>query len=326
MILAMLAAGLAMGLPSGPPVLGDHIAPFTLGTREGQTYSWKPGRITVICFCAFWCDTWKDQLPRAGEAKKGLQGLPIDFLTVSVDGRWSERGQAAAVGANLSDQGNRWCSTIGIDRVPYTLLLDKSGVVRWASWGVLRSQDLMDEARSSLNGQAAVGAVYLTFDDFPGPRLNDELLDVLRAQNVPATFFCICSRLDASKDVVKRAVNEGHELEIHAWAHDESSTDLVRCRDELRRFGGDGTFFRPHGSEFVIDEETHKRLPLPVADPYDFKRPGPNELVRRISSQVRPGSIIQLHAGAQDTIAALPVLIAKLRQRGFSFAVLDRPR
>ncbi|MFI5386274.1 MAG: polysaccharide deacetylase family protein [Fimbriimonadales bacterium] len=307
-----------------PPIVGDSIAPFTLASREGETYSWQPKCATVICFCAFWCDTWKDQLPRVGEAQRELTGLPIDFLTVSVDGRWSERGQKAAVGISLSDPGNRWCSSIGIDRVPYTLLVDPRGIVCWASYGVLRSQDLAAAARDCLAGTAKTGTVYLTFDDFPAPKGDDELLDVLRAENVRATLFCICSRLDASRAAVKRAVNEGHGLEIHAWRHDEPETDLKRCRDALKRFGGDGSLYRPHGSEFVLDEETMQRLDLPVADPYDFQRPGVDELVRRISGQVRPGSIIQLHAGSRDTISALPQIIAALRRRGFSFGVLEK--
>lgn len=307
-----------------PPVVGDRLAPFTLATRLGQPFDWKPRRATVICLCAFWCDTWKDQLPRIREAQDALKGMPIDFLTVSVDGRWSERGKSAAVGVNLSDLGNRWCSSIGIDRVPYTLLLDKDGVVRWTSYGVLRSQDLEGAARSALNGSALGGTVYLTFDDFPAPKGNDELLDVLRAQGVTATFFCVCSRLDTHAVAVRRAVAEGHRLEIHAWIHDEAQTDLDRCRTALRRFGGDGSLFRPHGSEFILNAKTMERLKFPVVDPYDFQRPGKDELVRRISGVVRPGSVIQLHAGAEGTVAALPSIIAKLRQRGFTFGSLER--
>ncbi|HWA82715.1 MAG TPA: polysaccharide deacetylase family protein [Fimbriimonadaceae bacterium] len=325
MIVVLAALVFAAPARVDPPVVGDRIAPFTLATREGRPFEWKPKRATVICFCAFWCDTWKDQLPRVREAEEALRGLPVDFLTVSVDGRWSERGKQAAVGADLSDQGNRWCSSIGIDRVPYTLLLDKEGVVRWASYGVLRSLDLVGAARQALAGKGSGGAVYLTFDDFPAPKGNDELLDVLRAQRVPATFFCVCSRLDAYSDAVRRAVAEGHRLEIHAWIHDEPRTDLAKCQAALRRFGGDGSLFRPHGSEYVLDASTMARLSFPVVDPYDFQRPGKDELIRRISGSVRPGAVIQLHAGAQETVAALPDIIAKLRQRGFVFESLEKP-
>jgi peptidoglycan/xylan/chitin deacetylase (PgdA/CDA1 family) len=309
---------------TAPPVVGDTIATFTLATAQGQPFAWKPKRPTVICFCAFWCDTWKDQLPRLREGQRDLAGAQVDFLTVSVDGRWSELGQKAAVGKNLSDAGNRWCSSIGIDRVPYTLVLDGRGIVTWAAYGVFRSQELVSAVRGAQKSEG--GTIYLTFDDFPSPKGDDDLLDVLRASDAPATFFCVCSRLDAYAVSVKRAVSEGHRLEVHAWQHDEAKTDLVRCRNALRKYGGDGSLYRPHGSEFVLQAETMQRLPLRVCDPYDFQRPGPDELIRRISGQVSDGTIIQLHAGAKDTIAALPRLIANLRKRGYSFAALNSRR
>jgi len=310
----------------GPPVIGNTIQPFTIETRDGHPFSWLPKRTTVICFCASWCDTWKDQLPRVGEVRKEMAGLPVDFLTVSVDGRWSERGRQAAVGTSLSDPGNRWCSSIGIDRIPYTLLLNSKGVIAWASSGVIRSQDLSQAVRACLGGDTDSGTVYLTFDDFPALKGNEKLLDVLRAEKVPATIFCICSRLDQYADVIERAVREGNELEIHAWVHEEPSTDIARCREALKGYGGDGSLFRPHGSEFVLDAETMKRLDLPVDDPYDFQRPGTDELLRRICGQARPGSVIQLHAGSEETIDALPEIIAKLRQRGLRFGLLETPK
>ncbi|HTQ10681.1 MAG TPA: polysaccharide deacetylase family protein, partial [Fimbriimonadaceae bacterium] len=278
-----------MTTPPDPPVVGDTIQPFTIETRDGHPFSWRAKRATVICFCASWCDTWKDQLPRVKEVQDELSGLPIDFLTVSVDGRWSERGKSAAVGTSLADPGNRWCSSVGIDRIPYTLLLDSKGVVKWANYGVVRSQDLASAARECLNGDRSSGVVYLTFDDFPALKGNQQLLDVLRAEKVPATFFCICSRLDEDKDVIERAVREGHELEIHAWIHEELQTDLPRCREALRRYGGDGSIFRPHGSEYLLDTQTMRRIDMPVDDPYDFQRPGKKELLRRICGQAGPG-------------------------------------
>src|SRR4051794_5353901 len=111
--MSVLLSVLSGALMRSAPVIGDKLEPFTIQNREGQSYSWSPRRKTVISFCAFWCDTWKDQLPRVRQAANDLKGLPIDFLTVSVDGRWSERGQAAAVGTSLSDLGGKWTGRIG---------------------------------------------------------------------------------------------------------------------------------------------------------------------------------------------------------------------
>lgn len=302
-----------------PPSVGDRLTAFTLNKRGGATYSWKPGKPAVIAFCAFWCDTWKVQLPRVEEARKKLGGFPLDYLTVSVDGRWSERGTEAAVGLNLSDLGGKWTQSIGVDRVPYTLLIDKEGAVRWTSYGVVRSDALAKAVRSL--DKRSTGTVYLTFDDFPAAKGTDALLDLLRARQVPATFFCVCSRLQPYSSVLERAVSEGHRLEVHAWVHDEPRTDLRKCAAALQGFNA-ARLYRPHGSEKVFQIAGMKPLQNPVVDPYDFKRPGSKELIRRVMHGVKPDSILQFHAGVSDTVEALPEIIDKLRARGFRFGLL----
>src|SRR5688572_22094498 len=105
-LLLSFIAGSAVAAPAP----GDAIKPFTLTAQDGKPYGWKPGRTTVITCCAFWCDTWKTQLPRVKEAYQSLRGMPVDFLTVSVDGRWSEMGKTSAAGKMVSDPGGRWTS------------------------------------------------------------------------------------------------------------------------------------------------------------------------------------------------------------------------
>jgi len=303
------------------PGPGDTVGAFTLRTLANQPYEWRPGRVTVLTCCAFWCDTWKTQLPRVNEAAQSTKGLPVDFITVSVDGRWTERGKAAAAGTMLGDPGGRWTSAVGIDRVPYTLVIDAKGTVQFASFGTLRTQALVDKIRDTLNGQSTGGTVYLTFDDFPAKTGNEELLDVLRAEQVPATFFCLCAKAKDFGSTLTRAVREGHALQIHSWDHDSDKPELPRCVAALDRLGPKPTLYRPPGSEKILHLD-YSPASYPVVDPYDFNRPGVNELTRRISLKVRDGSVIQLHAGVAETRAALPAIIASLRQRGFRFEVL----
>ena len=303
------------------PMVGDRLTPFSMNRVSGPSYAWAPGRTTVITCCAFWCDTWKDQLPRLGQAKRVLAGVPVDFLTVSIDGRWTERGRAASVGTNLTDSGGYWSKQLGIDRVPLTFIVDPTGTVTWTSSGVLRSQDVVTAVRSTLTARKEAGVVYFTFDDFPSEKGSDELLDALRLAHVPATFFCVCSRAASRSDVMRRAVTEGHRLQIHAWNHDEPKTDLDRCRAALSQFGPAPTLWRPAGSEQLRGLSGVVAIHN-VADPYDYQRPGVEEIVRRVSNQIHDGTVIQLHAGVEATVRAIPELATSLRKRGFKFAVL----
>ncbi|MEG0073930.1 MAG: polysaccharide deacetylase family protein, partial [Clostridia bacterium] len=63
-----------------------------------------------------------------------------------------------------------------------------------------------------------VKTIYLTFDDGPS-KVTPALLDMLKKNNVKATFFVIGSQLDGYRDVVKRASDEGHAIYIHCYYH-----------------------------------------------------------------------------------------------------------
>ncbi len=62
------------------------------------------------------------------------------------------------------------------------------------------------------------GTIYLTFDDGPSTKITPKILDVLKAQNVKATFFILNYNSEGEK-IVKRAYEEGHSIGIHGYSH-----------------------------------------------------------------------------------------------------------
>ncbi|KAJ3096664.1 hypothetical protein HDU97_005694 [Phlyctochytrium planicorne] len=69
--------------------------------------------------------------------------------------------------------------------------------------------------------------VALTFDD--GPSIyTHELLDVLKNENVTATFFVVASKIAEYKDVFIRMVSEGHTIGSHTWSHQNLSSLMDR--------------------------------------------------------------------------------------------------
>jgi len=322
--LPLLLLGLGQGTRANEALLilpGSPLAPFTLPDRDGKPTEWRPGRVTVITCCAFWCDTWKDQLPRVAEVARRLGNLPVDYLTVSVDGRWTERMPPFSRQRLLADPDGRWIASLGIDRVPYTLVIDQSGTVTACSYGTVRTDTLAAQVRSALTPATAAGSVYLTFDDFPEPGA-EALLDLLRAQNVRATFFCIAGKAAANAALLQRAVREGHALEVHSWDHDVRNPQLERCRTALREVTGQSpTLYRPPGSERIFRLDGGA-LTLPIADPYDFARPGVKELIRRVALRLKPSAVIQLHAGVAETLQALPQILTTARAQALRFDIL----
>ena len=76
--------------------------------------------------------------------------------------------------------------------------------------------------------------ISLTFDDGPDLKWTPELLDLLSAENVPATFFATGTMVARNPGIFQREVREGHAVANHSLTHvDVSTTPNWRARLEL---------------------------------------------------------------------------------------------
>lgn len=64
---------------------------------------------------------------------------------------------------------------------------------------------------------------YLTFDDGPSQTVTPLILDLLKQENIKATFFVLGSRVEKNPDLVKRAYEEGHFIANHGYSHNYSA-------------------------------------------------------------------------------------------------------
>lgn len=60
---------------------------------------------------------------------------------------------------------------------------------------------------------------YLTFDDGPNKIVTPVVLDILKEQDVKATFFVIGRNVEEYPEIVKRAYEEGHYIANHGYSH-----------------------------------------------------------------------------------------------------------
>lgn len=60
---------------------------------------------------------------------------------------------------------------------------------------------------------------YLTFDDGPSNNITPQILDILKNENVNATFFVLGSRAEIYPELVKREYEEGHYIANHGYSH-----------------------------------------------------------------------------------------------------------
>jgi cellulose synthase/poly-beta-1,6-N-acetylglucosamine synthase-like glycosyltransferase/peptidoglycan/xylan/chitin deacetylase (PgdA/CDA1 family)/spore germination protein YaaH len=206
---------------------------------------------------------------------------------------------------------------------------------------------------------AADHKLALTFDDGPDPNITPRVLDVLKQENAPATFFCIGLNSEQRPDLIRRMIAEGHEIGNHTFTHpniaDISATQLRLELSATQRLfesviGRRSMLFRPPYAEDSEPDTTDEVAPLEDVtgkgyltigmqiDPKDWQRPGVEEIVSQTikdaegfidpsGRRVPPkGNIILLHDSGGDrsqTIKALPILIDALRAKGFEFVTVS---
>jgi len=185
----------------------------------------------------------------------------------------------------------------------------------------------------------AAPEVALTFDDGPNPPYTGQILDILARYQVPATFFCVGLQARAHPADVARMAAAGHGLGNHTWSHPflpdlsraQLAEQLDRTDEAIAAAGaGPGLFRPPYGSRSpdVLRWLGERGTPIVLwdVDPSDWARPGAALIAGRVLMQTRPGTIILMHDGGGDrapTVAALPLVIEGLLDRGFRFTRAD---
>ena len=180
----------------------------------------------------------------------------------------------------------------------------------------------------------------LTFDDGPHPDFTPKLIQILKAANVPATFFMIGHMAESYPDMVKLAFNNGFEIANHTWSHvtltkltdEQASTEYRATNDFLKKLTGKSPrFCRPPGGDFdlnVLEAGYSEGLTtvLWTDDPGDYNNPGDTILLETETVKISAGGIVLLHDGSQDTVDTLAKFIDSCKRRGFHFVTLDELR
>lgn len=179
--------------------------------------------------------------------------------------------------------------------------------------------------------------IALTFDDGPHGKLTPQLLDLLQREGIHATFFVLGSCVSANPEIVQRMAAEGHEVANHSWDHPrlpslspekfhhqiQDTTDLIE-----KLTGQKVTLIRPTYGLYNdrVKKDLIENLGLNVilwsVDPNDWKRPGADVVARRLISGAHPGAILLSHDIHPGTIAAMPQVITKLKEMGYSFVTV----
>ncbi|MET7288030.1 polysaccharide deacetylase family protein [Streptomyces sp. NPDC005573] len=181
-------------------------------------------------------------------------------------------------------------------------------------------------------------AVNITIDDGPDPVWTPQVLRVLRANGVKATFCMVGPQAEAHPDLVRQVVAAGHRLCDHTVSHDtamdskseayQSQQILDAARQITRASGGvRPMYYRAPGGAFTPYSRhlaaSHGMRPLGWnVDSKDFERPGTGTIVATVESELHNGPTLLFHDAGGDrsqTVAALSTVLPRLKQQGYSF-------
>ena len=198
-----------------------------------------------------------------------------------------------------------------------------------------------DEMDSPIRaGSSDIPRIALTFDDGPHPKKTDAILDLLEEYGIRATFFVIGENAQYYPAPLKRAVSLGHEIGNHTFSHgrtarlsaEELEKEIAKAADSLLTAANVNTrlFRPPEGvcSDAVLEAAGNLgyRVILWNVDTRDWDKASTDDIVRRIRSGVRNGSIILCHdytAPGTNTVAALKQIIPELLAQGYEFVTVS---
>ncbi len=180
--------------------------------------------------------------------------------------------------------------------------------------------------------------VALTIDDGPDGAATPKILDTLKRHDSHATFFLITEHMAGNEGIVRRMVEEGHELANHLTTDEPSillapsdfEAQLQDADDALTEFS-DVRWFRPGSGWYndrmlsILDKHGYQ-CALGSIHPFDPQIPFPWFATHYILSNVRPGSIIILHdyeKRGERTATTLAAILPELNERGFRVVTLS---
>ena len=182
-------------------------------------------------------------------------------------------------------------------------------------------------------------AVALTFDDGPSREKTDEILQILREENVKATFYVVGAEIEKNPGELEKIIAEGHEIGNHTFNHEKMilvspsfvKSEIERTDQLIKKAGwtNEITFRPPFGKKlftlpFYLSKNNRKTIIWDV-EPETFVEKS-EDLIKHTLDNTKSGSIILLHVmynSRAESIKSVRPIIKGLREKGFEFTTVS---
>lgn len=191
--------------------------------------------------------------------------------------------------------------------------------------------------------------IYLTFDDGPDPENTPIVLDILKENNVKATFFVVGNEVSKYPNILQRTYMEGHAIGNHTYTHvyrdlyrsattyteqlqhtDQVIKDIINVRPHISRApgGSTGSFNKSYWDALKNQGYIEVGWNISAGDASSAKS---EKIINNILQQTEKNKFLWTHSillmhdgrGHEETVKALPQIIKFYKDQGFEFRVIN---
>lgn len=202
-------------------------------------------------------------------------------------------------------------------------------------------------AKEKNESRSEAKVIYLTFDDGPAGKITNNVLDILKENEVHATFFLIGSQIKDQEDIVKRIYYEGHSIGLHSMTHKKNClycsneqflkemldtqqliSTIIPIKPAILRFpfGCNNNTYKISQSMVDLLHENNLKIYDWNTDSGDGANPNsaPSTLLKNSKSN-KDRVILLMHCGylSKNSVKALPCIINYYKDNGYEFKTID---
>jgi peptidoglycan-N-acetylglucosamine deacetylase len=181
--------------------------------------------------------------------------------------------------------------------------------------------------------------IAISFDDGPASNYTTEILQLLKQDNIKATFFCIGNRIAGNENIIKKIKEDGHIIGNHSYSHHfwfdifsskKMLDDLKKMDRETERVTGmvPKLFRPPYGvTNPNLKKAIIKGNYIPVGwsvRSMDTVIRNEKKLLNKIKQSLKPGAVFLFHDTSKTTVTILPEFIREVKNKGYHIIPLDK--
>ena len=204
----------------------------------------------------------------------------------------------------------------------------------------IRNYDLLLNMTTIIKAINEKKNIYLTFDEGYEAGYTPKILDVLKQNNVKATFFITAHYLNTQSDLVKQMIDEGHIVGNHTVNHksmpsltqEQINSEVMDLHKAIySKFEYEMKYLRPPMGEYsqktlaVTNSLGYTTVMWSFAyeDWNEKSQPDEEKSKQKILNNVHNGEIMLLHGNSKTNTNILDSIIKQIKQMGYEFKSLD---